>query len=125
MHRDARLLKAKALASLRRCARAFNDFDDDGRVSTVLLHLQHSFEMLLKASLIEKTVRVFDKRKGRSIGFDKTVNVSQSRTMVEAGKKAGATIVYVEIPGGSHGDVAAPQFGPMLDFFVKQSRRAE
>jgi predicted esterase len=53
---------------------------------------------------------------------DKTVNVSQSRTMVEAGKKAGATIVYVEIPGGSHSDVAAPQFGPMLDFFVKQSR---
>ena len=56
---------------------------------------------------------------------DKTVNVSQSRTMVEAGKKAGATIVYVEIPGGSHTDVAAPQFGPMLDFFVKQSRHAE
>lgn len=76
MHRDARLLKAKALASLRRCARAFNDFDDDGRVTTVLLQLQHSFEMLLKASLIEKNVRVFDKRKGRSIGFDKTVNVS-------------------------------------------------
>ena len=79
VHRDSRSLKAKALASLRRCARAFNDFDDDGRVCTVLLHLQHGFEMLLKASLIEKNVRVFDKRKGRSIGFDKSVSIGAEK----------------------------------------------
>ena len=42
--------------------------------------------------------------------------------MVEAGKKAGANIVYVEVPGGSRTSVAAPQFGPMLDFFAKQRR---
>jgi predicted esterase len=53
---------------------------------------------------------------------DRTVSVTQSRTMVEAGKKAGATIVYVEVPGGSHVSVAAPQFGPMLDFFAKQAK---
>jgi predicted esterase len=51
---------------------------------------------------------------------DRTVAVTQSRTMVEAGKKAGANIVYVEVPGGSHVSVAAPQFGPMLDFLVRQ-----
>src|SRR6266498_5756607 len=79
MRRDARLLKSKGLASLRRCARAFNDFDDDGRVSAVLLHLQHGFEMLLKASLIEKNVRVFDKRKGRSISFDKSVSIGAEK----------------------------------------------
>jgi hypothetical protein len=77
------LLKAKALASLRRCARAFNDFDDDGRVSTVLLHLQHAFEMLLKASLMEKDVRVFDRRKGRSIGFDKSVSIGAEVSVTE------------------------------------------
>ncbi|HWC97016.1 MAG TPA: hypothetical protein VG456_09710 [Candidatus Sulfopaludibacter sp.] len=53
---------------------------------------------------------------------DRTVPVTQSRTMVEAGKKAGANIVYVEVHGGSHTSVAAPQFGPMLDFFAKQRR---
>jgi acetyl esterase/lipase len=53
---------------------------------------------------------------------DKTVPVTQSRMMVEAGKKAGAKIVYVEVPGGSHVDVAAPQFGPMLDFFATVGR---
>jgi predicted esterase len=56
---------------------------------------------------------------------DRTVPVIQSRTMVEAGKKAGATIVYVEIPGGSHTNIAAPQFGPMFDFFGKQRRKSE
>ncbi|HEY2017691.1 MAG TPA: PHB depolymerase family esterase [Bryobacteraceae bacterium] len=51
---------------------------------------------------------------------DRTVNVSQSRRMVEAGKQAGVNITYVEVPGGSHVGVAAPAFGPILDFFAKQ-----
>jgi pimeloyl-ACP methyl ester carboxylesterase len=51
---------------------------------------------------------------------DRTVNVNQSRNMVAAGKKLNAPITYVEVPGGSHGGVAEPNFAPMLDFFVKQ-----
>jgi mannose-6-phosphate isomerase-like protein (cupin superfamily) len=53
---------------------------------------------------------------------DRTVPVTQSRRMVEAGKAAGANIMYVEVPGGSHVSVAAPSFAPMLDFFAKQER---
>jgi hypothetical protein len=48
-------------------------------VSTVLLHLQHAFEMLLKATLIEENVRVFDKREGRSLGFEKCVALGRER----------------------------------------------
>jgi predicted peptidase len=55
---------------------------------------------------------------------DRTVNVSQSRLMVEAGKKLNAPITYVEVPGGSHTSVAQPAFAPMLDFFAKQARNA-
>ena len=55
---------------------------------------------------------------------DPTVNVSQSRTMVEAGKKAGAKITYVEIPGGTHMTVVAPSFEPMMEFFAKQKKGA-
>jgi predicted peptidase len=51
---------------------------------------------------------------------DRTVNVNMSRSMVAAGKKLGAPITYVEVPGGSHGGVAEPNFAPMLDFFAKQ-----
>ena len=53
---------------------------------------------------------------------DRTVPVTQSRGMVEAGRKAGADIVYVEVPGGSHTSVAAPAIAPMLDFFAKQHK---
>ena len=60
MRREARLLKAKAIASLRRAAQAFNSLEDDGRVTTVLLHSQHGFEMLLKAALVERRQRVFE-----------------------------------------------------------------
>jgi predicted esterase len=56
---------------------------------------------------------------------DRTVNVSSSRTMVEAGKKAGAPITYNEVPGGSHVSVAQPAFAPMFDFFAKQARAGE
>ena len=51
---------------------------------------------------------------------DKTVPVEQSRVMVEAAKKLGTPHVYVEVPKGSHVDIAVPNFAPMLDFFLKQ-----
>jgi predicted esterase len=53
---------------------------------------------------------------------DKTVAVDSSRSMVAAGKKAGAPITYVEVPGGSHVSVAQPAFKPMMEFFSKQSK---
>lgn len=65
------LLLDKALASVRKAVGAFNAMDDDGRQTTVLLHLQHAAEMLLKAGLSEKRAKVFDSRTGRSIGFEK------------------------------------------------------
>jgi predicted esterase len=55
---------------------------------------------------------------------DRTVSVNSSRTMVEAGKKAGASITYVEVPGGSHVSVAQPAFAPMIEFFKKQQKQA-
>ena len=53
---------------------------------------------------------------------DKTVPVTQSRAMVEAAKKLGTKVVYVEVPGGNHTAIAAPNFGPMFDFFAEQKR---
>jgi hypothetical protein len=75
MRREARVLKFKAIRSLRRSAEAFNSFDDEGRVTAVLLHLQHSFEMLLKAALVERHLPVFDEAQGKAIGFNRCVNL--------------------------------------------------
>ena len=73
--REARTLKAKAISSLRTGMQAFNSFDDDGRITTVLLHLQHACEMLLKAVLVQNKAKVFDNITGRSISFDKSLGL--------------------------------------------------
>jgi hypothetical protein len=78
------LLLDKSLASMRRAIGAFNGMDDDGRQSAVLLHLQHAAEMLLKAALSEKKVKVFDSRSGRSIGFERCLALGSEHLSVTA-----------------------------------------
>lgn len=87
--RDARTLKAKALSSLRRGLSAFNAFDDDGRTTAVLLHLQHASEMLLKAALVQHKVSIFDKKSATSLGLSKCLALAQSHCGVTA-EEAGA-----------------------------------
>jgi hypothetical protein len=88
LRREARTLKAKALSSLRRAVTAFNSCDDDGRITSVLLHMQHAAEMVLKAILVQKRAKVFDPTKQTSIGFEKCVNLATQHaklTQEEAG----------------------------------------
>ena len=76
--RDARTLKTKALSSLRIGLTSFNSFSEDGRSTTVLLHLQHACEMLIKAALVQYHIPIFDKKTATSIGFTKCVNLAQA-----------------------------------------------
>lgn len=88
LKREARTLKAKAIASLRRGLEAFNSHDDQGRQESVLLFLQHTCEMLIKALLVQKGQAVFDKEKGTAIGLERALNIAQSRgwiTSAQAG----------------------------------------
>lgn len=48
---------------------------------------------------------------------DNTVNVQRSRDMVEAMKRLGVDHKYIEIPGGTHNDIVAPNLAAMFDFF--------
>jgi hypothetical protein len=66
--KESRLLRTKALSSMRRAMQSFNSLDDDGRSTSVLL--------LLKAALRERKVAVFDKKTGRSLGFDKCLRLA-------------------------------------------------
>lgn len=76
MRAAAKTLHGKALSSMRTAMTAFNSPNDDGRSTVVLLHLQHAFEMLLKAALVQRGAKVFDKKSGRSIGFEAAINQS-------------------------------------------------
>lgn len=74
MRAIAKTLHGKSLSSMRTAMAAFNSPHDDGRATSVLLHLQHAFEMLLKAALSQGRAKVFDKKSGRSIGYEAAVN---------------------------------------------------
>src|SRR5438874_6837595 len=48
---------------------------------------------------------------------DPTVNVSGSRAMVAKLKELGVEHKYIEVPGGLHSDVVAPNVAAIIDFF--------
>ena len=48
---------------------------------------------------------------------DPTVNVAGSRTMVAKLKELGTEHKYIEVPGGLHSDVVAPNLAAVIDFF--------
>lgn len=54
---------------------------------------------------------------------DPTVPVERSRVMVEMGKKLGAEIKYIEVPGGDHGSVVAPNFPAVFEWFDSHKRK--
>jgi hypothetical protein len=85
LKREARTLKQKALSSLRRGLSAFNSYENDGRITTVLLHFQHACEMLLKAALIQKRINIFD-ASGRSLSLEKCANLAKQHCGISDGE---------------------------------------
>src|SRR5688572_29451642 len=53
---------------------------------------------------------------------DNTVNVSGSRNMVAALKKAGADVTYIEVAGGSHTDMVVPTLPQAFEFLSRQKK---
>jgi hypothetical protein len=96
LRQEARVLKGKALSSLVTAMEAFNLSRDDGRATRVLLHLQHAFEMLLKAALVQAGVSVFDRKTGRSIGFDKCVNLALADSTIKLGDADAGTLRAID-----------------------------
>jgi poly(3-hydroxybutyrate) depolymerase len=56
---------------------------------------------------------------------DPTVNVQGSRAMVARAKELGIEVSYIEVPGGTHSSVVAPNFPGAFEFFDKHTRRAQ
>jgi poly(3-hydroxybutyrate) depolymerase len=55
---------------------------------------------------------------------DATVNVSGSRTMVAKLRELGTDVNYVEVPGGSHSGVVAPNLAAVIEFFDAHKKSA-
>jgi dienelactone hydrolase len=53
---------------------------------------------------------------------DATVTVERSRSMVAALKKLGVEYQYIEVPGGTHGNIITPNLKGMFDFFDRHRK---
>lgn len=78
MRREVRLLRQKAIDSLILAIEHFNRPDNRGRVSSVLILLDHSFEMLLKAAILHRGGHIREPRAKQTIGFDACVRKALS-----------------------------------------------
>ncbi len=76
MKRIVRILLGKATDSLLLSIEFFNRPFERGRSHASLILLDHSFEMLLKASLLHKGARIYDRKTEQTVGFDKCVRLA-------------------------------------------------
>src|SRR5271154_7267002 len=83
MKRETRLLRQKAVNSLIISIEQFNRPWDVGRTDSVLLLLDHSFEMLLKASILHRGGRIRDPGEKNTIGFDACIRRALSTGKVQ------------------------------------------
>ena len=78
MKREAKLLLNKACDALVLSIELFNRPHDRGRVSGTLIQLDHSFEMLMKAAILQRGGKIRDRHAEETIGFDTCVRRSLS-----------------------------------------------
>ena len=76
MKREARLLLGKACDSLILSIELFNRPQDRGRVSGTLIQLDHGFEMLMKAAILQRGGSIRGRNLKETIGFDACVRKS-------------------------------------------------
>lgn len=109
LKREAKTLKAKAVASLKRGFEAFNNHDDDGRPETVLLMLQHASEMLIKALLVQKGLDVFDKEKGTSIGIEKALKLALAQGWISTAQAGAIRVIDAMRDQAQHWMIVVPE----------------
>ena len=73
MRREAKLLLEKSCDSLVLGIELFNRPQDRGRISGVLIQIDHGFEMLLKAAIIHRGGSIREKGASETIGFNACV----------------------------------------------------
>jgi len=83
VRREARLLLEKALDSLVLSVEHFNRADDRGRVTTILILLDHAFEMLLKASILHRGGKIRERRARETVGFDACIRRALSDAKIQ------------------------------------------
>jgi len=82
MKREAKLLVERAVDSLVLGIEIFNRPSNRGRTEAVLIHLDHAFEMLLKAAIVHRGGRIREQGDPHTIGFDHCLRVAVTQGSV-------------------------------------------
>lgn len=80
---EAKLLLDKAINSLILSIEHFNRPFDQGRIEAVLILLDHSFEMFLKAAIVQRGGRIRNPREKQTIGFNDCVRTGFSNGAIK------------------------------------------
>jgi hypothetical protein len=90
MKRESKLLLSKAANSLILSFEHFNRPWDRGRVEAVLILLDHAFEMILKAAIVQRGGKIRRPREKQTLGFDECVRkaLSDARVQFLTGEEA-------------------------------------
>lgn len=83
MRKEVRQLRAKAINSLIMSIDHFNRPWDRGRSEAVLILLDHSFELLLKAAIVQRKGRIRRTHETETIGFDACVRKALTDAQVK------------------------------------------
>lgn len=83
MKKETRLLKDKSVNSLILSIEHFNRPWDQGRTDAVLMFMDHSFEMFLKAAILHRNGRIRERGQKNTIGFDACVRRALSTSGVK------------------------------------------
>jgi hypothetical protein len=81
--RKAKMFLSKAFDSLITSIECFNKISDVGRQTSVLILLNHAFEMLIKASIIARDGTIIDKGEDTSYSFDKCLRIAHTTNSVK------------------------------------------
>jgi hypothetical protein len=93
MKREAKLLLSRSVDALILAIELFNRPWDRGRTDAVLIHVDHSFELLLKAAIVHRGGVIREKDQPNTIGFDHCVKVGISDGSVQFLSKPDATVL--------------------------------
>lgn len=83
MKKEAKILVANARSSLVLSMEHFNRPWETGRHQAVLFFLDHSFEQLLKAAILQRGGKIREKNKSQTIGFDECLRRALSNETVQ------------------------------------------
>lgn len=96
-------LLTRSIESLALAIELFNRPSESGRHHAVLILLQHAFEMLLKAGILQKTGSIHDREQRYTYGFDRCLAIaSEELSLISADERSTLSILDAQRDQAAH-----------------------